>query len=116
MITTILNFITPFKPYIYGAIILAVIATVGYVKYLQLEVEDKTITITQNEIDKQNIIEGYESTIIVREKLASEEALTQEQKEVVIIKQNKYKEAITKRGEIKQNENECCKCTLVHFD
>jgi cell division protein FtsL len=112
--------LTQFKPYIYGAIVLTVIATVGYVIYLQSILEDKKIEVTQKEQkikekdeDIKNIIDGYETTLKVEKEIATEKAITQEQKQEVIKTTSKLKEAVIKRGEIKQDEKS--NFTIVSF-
>lgn len=102
MITAILTLLGKFKYYLIAIFIL--IALYFYMTSMRATIEMQNQTIKQNEIDKQNIIEGYEATIIVREKLAGEKAITQEQKIEVIKTTSKLKEAVIKRGEIKQDE------------
>ena len=112
------SFITGLIPkgYLIAGLVLLALSVGGYIKYLQNDNAQKAQTIKEKEKDIENIIEGYEATILLREKLASEKAIATEQKEVVVIKQNKYKEAVIKRGGIKQDEKKCSNCTLVHFD
>lgn len=102
MITTILTLLGKFKYYIFAILIL--IALYFYMTSLRATIELQEQRLLQNEIDKQNIIEDYEATIIAREKLATEKAITQEQKIEVIKTTSKVKEAVIKRGVIKNDE------------
>lgn len=111
------------KGYFMAGLVLLVLSVGGYIKYLQSSNEDKDVELKTtylklNEANKNNelIIEAYEKTLAIEKEIASQKAITQEQKEVVVTKQNKYKEAVIKRGEIKKDEKECSNCTLVHFD
>lgn len=107
------SFITGLIPkgYLIAGVVLLSLSVVGYIKYLQSDLEEvkndnaqKAQTIKDKEKDIENIIEGYEATIILREKLATEKAIAQEQKQEVVKTTSKLKEAVIKRGEIKQDE------------
>lgn len=111
------------KIYLAALLVFILSATGVYIKYLSSNLEDtkQELKITTSKLQDANdnntkIIEAYEKTLAIERQIASQKAVTQEQKEVVITKQNKYKEAVTKRGEIKKDEKECSNCTLVHFN
>jgi hypothetical protein len=111
------------KIYLVAGLVFVAVTVGGYIKYLQSNLEDtevelKTTSLKLDEANKNNelIIQAYEKTLAIEKEIATQKAITQEQKEVVVTKQNKYKEAVTKRGEIKKDEKECSNCTLVHFD
>lgn len=114
------SFLEPFKPYLYGVVVLAVIATVGYVKYLQTDLEEtknevaiKDQKIKDKDEDIKNLIDGYEKTLAIEKEISSQKAITQEQKEVVITKYKTLVKEVEKRGEIKQDEKS--NFTIVTF-
>lgn len=72
----------------------------------ELEVEQKDAAI-------EKIIEGYNATLEIERAMAKESAITQEQKQEVIKTTSKVKEAVIKRGEIKQDEKS--NFTIVTF-
>lgn len=113
------------KGYLIAGLVLLALSVGGYIKYLQSDLEntklevttkDKKIkekeqtikekeqTIKDKDEDIKNIIDAYEATIILREKLATEKAIAQEQKQEVVKITSKLKEAVIKRGEIKEDE------------
>lgn len=100
------SFITGLIPkgYLIAGLVLLALSVGGYIKYLQNDNAQKAQTIKEKEKDIENIIEGYEATILLREKLASEKAIAQEQKQEVVKTTSKLKEAVIKRGEIKEDE------------
>ena len=99
------------KGYLVIGAVLIVASTFGYIKYLQSDSEDKDIKLSaKDEIikrknaDIENIIEGYEKTLAIEKEIASQKAVTQEQKEVVVTKYKTLTKTIEKRGVIKQDE------------
>lgn len=87
----------------------------------ELEESKKVITLKDEEIKEKNknfdlAVEAYEKTLAIERLVTEQKTITSEQKEKVVTKQNKYKEAVIKRGEIKKDEKECSNFTLVHFD
>ena len=87
----------------------------------ELEETKKVITLKDEEIKEKNknfdlAVEAYEKTLAIERLVTEQKTITSEQKEKVVTKQNKYKEAVIKRGEIKKDEKECSNFTLVHFD
>ena len=87
----------------------------------ELEESKKVIILKDEEIKEKNknfdlAVEAYEKTLAIERLVTEQKTITSEQKEKVVTKQNKYKEAVIKRGEIKKDEKECSNFTLVHFD
>ena len=87
----------------------------------ELEETKKVIISKDEEIKEKNknfdlAVEAYEKTLAIERLVTEQKTITSEQKEKVVTKQNKYKEAVIKRGEIKKDEKECSNFTLVHFD
>ena len=74
------------------------------IKELEVEQKDKAI---------ESIIEGYNATLEIERAMATEKAITMEQKQEVIKTTSKVKEAVIKRGEIKQDEKS--NFTIVNF-
>lgn len=121
-----------FKAIGYKNILIALLITVvgvwisyQFTKYKQivseLEESKKVIFAKDEEIKEKNknfdlAVEAYEKTIAIERLVTEQKTITSEQKEKVVTKQNKYKEAVIKRGEIKKDEKECSNFTLVHFD
>lgn len=92
------------KGYLIAGIVFLALSVGGYIKYLQDDRAEKAQTIKDKDEDIKNIIDGYEATIILREKLATEKAIAQEQKQEVVKTTSKLKDAVIKRGEIKEDE------------
>ncbi len=114
------DFLAPFKPYLYGVVFLMIVSTGGYIKYLQSDLADeKKLRIdTKTELDEEKknnelIIQSYEKTLAIEKEIATQKAVTQEQKQEVIKTTSKVKEAVIKRGEIKQDEKS--NFTIVTF-
>lgn len=99
----------------------------GYIGYLKLDSKSKEIelikkekkieevTSERDEANKNNelIIQAYEQTLAIEKEIAAQKAITQEQKQEVIKTTSKLKEAVIKRGEIKQDEKS--NFTIVTF-
>ena len=99
------------KGYLVIGAILVIASIGGYINHLQSSLEDKETELSsKNEIikskdaDIQNVITGYEATLEIEKKLATEKAVTQEQKVEVVTKYQTLTNTIKKRGEIKQDE------------
>lgn len=58
----------------------------------------------QKDRDIENIIEGYNATLELERTITKQRTITLEQKQEVIKTTSKVKEAVIKRGEIKQDE------------
>lgn len=108
------------KFYLATALFFIVVATGGYIKYLQSDLEDKetelkSTSLKLDEANKNNelIIQSYEKTLAIEKEIATQKAVTQEQKQEVIKTTSKVKEAVIKRGEIKQDEKS--NFTIVTF-
>ena len=108
------------KGYLAIGAILVIASIGGYINHLQSSLEDKETELSsKNEIikskdaDIQNVITGYEATLEIEKKLATEKAVAQEQKEVVITNNQTLKNTIQKRGDIKQDEKS--NFTIVTF-
>lgn len=108
------------KGYLVAGLIFVIVSVGGYIKYLQSSIEGKNTEISSKDelikskdTDIQNIISGYEETIKIKEEIATQKAITQEQKEVVVTKYKTLTKAIKKRGEIKQDEKS--NFTIVTF-
>ena len=65
--------------------------------------ESNSSLVEQKEINDLTIKE-YEKTLAIEREISNEKAITQEQKIEVIKTTSKVKEAVIKRGEIKQDE------------
>ena len=111
MITAITALFGKFKYYIIAIFIL--LSLYFYMTSLKTTIELQKQTIIQNEIDKKNIIDGYELTLKVEKEIATEKAIQTEQKQEVIKTTSRVKEAVIKRGEIKQDEKS--NFTIVTF-
>lgn len=93
------------------ALVLAAIWSVSYVNNLKSDLAEERqakedIKTELDEANKNNklIIEAYEQTIKIEREMAEQKAITQSQKQEVIKSTSKVKEAVIKRGEIKQDE------------
>ena len=116
------SFITGLNPKVYlvVALLLFIVSTAGYIKYLQSNLEDKevelkTTSLKLDEANKNNelIIQAYEKTLAIEKEIATQKAITQEQKEVVVTKYKTLIKEVEKRGEIKQDEKS--NFTIVTF-
>lgn len=111
------DFLTGFslKTYLVAGVI-AIAA--GYIGYLELDSKSKEIELINKEkklkevtderdeakTNNELIIQAYEKTLAIEKEIAEQKAITQEQKQEVIKTTSKVKEAVIKRGEIKQDE------------
>lgn len=103
------------------AILFSVVLVVGgYIKYLQGDLEDKEVELKTTslklvEANKNNelIIEAYEKTLAVEREIATQKAVTTEQKEIVVTKYKTLTKTIEKRGEIKPDEKS--NFTIINF-
>ena len=116
------SFLTALSPRIYLGIALVVAAvwSISYVNNLKSDLveERQAKEDTQTKLDEANknnelIIQAYEQTIKIEKEIAEQKAITQEQKQEVIKTTSKVKEAVIKRGEIKQDEKS--NFTIVTF-
>jgi hypothetical protein len=116
------SFITGLNPKVYlvAALLLFTVSTAGYINNLQSNLEDKevelkTTSLKLDEANKNNelIIQAYEKTLAIEKEIATQKAITQEQKEVVVTKYKTLTKTIEKRGEIKQDEKS--NFTIVTF-
>lgn len=107
------NFISGLVPkgYLVIGAVLVIASIGGYINHLKSNLEDRETELSsKNELikskdtDIQNIITGYEETIKIKEEIAAQKAVTQEQKEVVVTKYKTLTKTIEKRGVIKQDE------------
>ena len=99
------------KGYLVIGAVLIIASTFGYINHLQSSLENKDTEISSKDeiikskdADIENIIEGYEKTLAIEKEIASQKAVTQEQKEVVVTKYKTLTKTIEKRGVIKQDE------------
>lgn len=94
------------------AFLVGIIVALGTYSYFTSESLDRTkekLTVAKAEIEQkdrdiENIIEGYNATLELERTIAKEKTITLEQKQEVIKTTSKVKEAVIKRGEIKQDE------------
>jgi CO dehydrogenase/acetyl-CoA synthase delta subunit len=116
------SFITGLNPKVYlvAALLLFTVSTAGYINNLQSNLEDKevelkTTSLKLDEANKNNelIIQAYEKTLAIEKEIATQKAITQEQKEVVVTKYKTLIKEVEKRGEIKQDEKS--NFTIVTF-
>ena len=116
------SIITSLNPRLYLGIVLVLVAvwSVSYVNNLKSDLaEEKLSKETYKEkLDEANnnnelIIQAYEKTLAIEREIATEKAITQEQKEVVVTKYKTLTKTIEKRGEIKQDEKS--NFTIVTF-
>ena len=97
-------FLDKFKIYFYLAFALAVVYF--YVQNARLENQLENTSSKLTEANKNNVLmhEAYEKTLAIEREIAEQKTITQEQKQEVIKTTSKVKEAVIKRGEIKQDE------------
>ena len=116
------SFLSGIAPKVYLGLVAVGIVFVlgGYIKYLKNSLEDREAELSsKNEIiknkdeDIKNIIDGYEKTLAIEKEIASQKAITQEQKETVVTKYKTLIKEVEKRGEIKQDEKS--NFTIVTF-
>lgn len=106
--------------YLAAILFSVVLAVGGYIKYLQGDLEDKKVELKTTslklvEANKNNelIIEAYEKTLAVEREIATQKAVTTEQKEIVVTKYKTLTKTIEKRGEIKPDEKS--NFTIINF-
>lgn len=101
------------KIYIGIALVLITVSGLFYVSNLKSELE--TTKIERDEANKNNelIIKAYEQTLAIEREISEQKTITKEQKQEVIKTTSKVKEAVIKRGEIKQDEKS--NFTIVTF-
>lgn len=90
-----------------------IIALGGYSYYASSKNTSLTLQVEQKDKAIESIIEGYNATLEIERAIATEKAITMEQKQEVIKTTSKVKEAVIKRGEIKQDEKS--NFTIVNF-
>ncbi len=113
MMTILSTFFNKFKTYLYLAFIL-------FLAYFMFQNQSLKTNLknTASKLDEANknfdlTVAAYESTLKVEKQIAEQKAITQEQKQEVIKTTSKLKEAVRKRGEIKQDEKS--NFTIVTF-
>lgn len=113
MMTILSTFFNKFKTYLYLAFIL-------FLAYFMFQNQSLKTNLknTASKLDEANknfdlTVAAYESTLKVEKQIAEQKAITQEQKLEVVKITNKVKEAVIKRGEIKQDEKS--NFTIVTF-
>ncbi len=113
MMTILSTFFNKFKTYLYLAFIL-------FLAYFMFQNQSLKTNLknTASKLDEANknfdlTVAAYESTLKVEKQIAEQKAITQEQKQEVIKTTSKLKEAVIKRGEIKQDEKS--NFTIVTF-
>lgn len=116
------SIITSLNPRLYLGIVLVLVAiwSVSYVNNLKSDLADEKLSKETykeklNEANNNNelIIQAYEKTLAIEREISNEKAITQEQKIEVIKTTSKVKEAVIKRGEMKQDEKS--NFTIVTF-
>ena len=90
-----------------------VLSVVGVFKYQSSKIEKLEATIQEKNENFEKAVNAYEFSLKVERESAAQNAITQEQKEVVVRKTNVLKEAIIKRGKI--NEDSSSDYTVVSF-
>lgn len=107
------NFLGGLSPRFILGVLLVVVAISGlsYVNGIKSDLKDSKneLSTTKTKLEEANnnnvlIHEAYEKTLAIEREIAEQKATTQEQKEEVIKTTSKVKEAVIKRGEIKQDE------------
>lgn len=107
------NFLGALSPRFILGVLLVVVAVAGlsYVNSLKSDLKDtkdELSTTKTNLVEANNnnklMHEAYEKTLAIEREIAEQKAITQEQKIDVIKTTSKVKEAVIKRGEIKQDE------------
>lgn len=93
-------------------ILAGIIVVLGIYSYFTSSSLDRTkeklttakAELEQKDKDIENIIEGYNATLELERTITKQRTITLEQKQEVIKSTSKVKEAVIKRGEIKQDE------------
>ena len=106
--------------YIGIGLVLFAIWGIYYVNDLKSDLANEKLSkeIYKEKIEEANknnelIIQAYEQTIKVEREISEQKTITNEQKQEVIKTTSKVKEAVIKRGEIKQDEKS--NFTIVNF-
>jgi hypothetical protein len=123
------SFLSELNPKVYFVTfaVFVVVLVGGYIGYLEYKLKNKEIELIKKEqkiketnddlVEQKQIndltIKGYEQTLKVEKEIADEKAIALEQKIEVTKTTNKVKEAVIKRGEIKQDEKS--NFTIVTF-
>jgi hypothetical protein len=123
------SFLSGLNPKVYFVTfaVFAVVLVGGYIGYIEYKLKNKEIELIKKEqkiketnddlVEQKQIndltIKGYEQTLKVEKEIADEKAIALEQKIEVTKTTNKVKEAVIKRGEIKQDEKS--NFTIVTF-
>ena len=106
-------FFDKFKIYFYLAFALAVVYFYVQNARLENQLENTSSKLTEANNNNKLMHEAYEKTLAIEREISEQKAITQEQKEEVIKTTSKVKEAVIKRGEIKQDEKS--NFTIVTF-
>lgn len=116
------SFLTALSPRLYLGLALVLVAVwgVSYVNGLKSDLADEKLSkeTYKEKLDEANknnelIIQAYEKTLAIEKEIATQKAITQEQKEVVVTKYKTLIKEVEKRGEIKQDEKS--NFTIVTF-
>lgn len=109
------SFLTGINIKIYIGIGLILFAIGGWIYISNLKSDLENTRIERDEANKNNelIIKAYEQTLAIEREISEQKKITNEQKQEVIKTTSKVKEAVIKRGEIKQDEKS--NFTIVTF-
>ena len=113
MITILLSFFNQFKIYIYLALAIVLAYLMFQNQSLKTDLKESNSNLVEQKEINELTIEGYEKTLAIEREISNQKAITQEQKLEVVKITNKVKEAVIKRGEIKQDEKS--NFTIVTF-
>ena len=90
-----------------------VLSVFGVFKYQSSKIEKLEATIQEKNENFEKAVNAYEFSLKVERESAAQNAITQEQKEVVVTKYKTLIKEVEKRGEIKQDEKS--NFTIVTF-
>lgn len=90
-----------------------ILSVVGVLKYQSSKIEKLEATIQEKDENFEKAVNAYEYSLMLERESAAQNAITQEQKEVVVKKTNTLKQAIIKRGKI--NEDSSTDYAVVSF-
>ena len=107
------TFFNKFKTYFYLAFILFLAYVMFQNQSLKTDLKESNSSLVEQKEINDLTIKGYEKTLAIEREISNEKAITQEQKIEVIKTTSKVKEAVIKRGEIKQDEKS--NFTIVTF-
>ncbi len=113
MITILSTFFNKFKIYFSLAFILFLAYLIFQNQSLKTDLKESNSNLVEQKEINELTIEGYEKTLAIEREISNQKAITQEQKLEVVKITNKVKEAVIKRGEIKQDEKS--NFTIVTF-